>query len=535
MEELLRQGLSMLRGMWRYRWPAVLTAWVAAIIGVVVVFKIPDQYEATARIYVDTQSILKPLMAGLTVQPNVEQQVAMLSRTLISRPNVEKLIRMADMDLKASSKAEQEALIDRLTREIQVRNTGRDNLYSLVFRDSDQEKAKRVIQSLVSIFVESSLGASRKDTDSAKTFLNEQIKQYEAKLEEAEARVKEFRLRNLDMQAGDGKDTAGRMAEVSKQLEQAKLELREAENARDAAKAQLAAERGGSQTANAGLPNLLPEAAVNISVATPEIDARIDAQRRNLDALLQRYTDQHPDVLATRRLIADLEQQKSREVAELRKVAQAKAISQAATATPNSGNSNLAVQELGRLLASAEVQVAALRARVAEYSARYAAVRASLKTAPQIEAEAAQLNRDYAIIKKNYEDLVARKQSAVMSGELDVASGVADFRLIDPPRVTPRPVSPNRLALLPLALVVSIVAGFVVALVASQLRPVFNDANELRTKTGLPLLGVVSMSLSDVERRAERRGLIQFYGASTGLVGVFVVGLVAMAFMARSV
>ena len=80
------------------------------VVGVVVVFKIPDQYEASARIYVDTQSILKPLMAGLTVQPNVEQQISMLSRTLISRPNVEKLIRMADMDLKAASKLEQEAL-----------------------------------------------------------------------------------------------------------------------------------------------------------------------------------------------------------------------------------------------------------------------------------------------------------------------------------------------------------------------------------------------------------------------------------------
>ena len=84
--------------MWKYRWPALVVSWVVTAIGVVVVMKIPDQYEASARIYVDTQSILKPLMAGLTVQPNVEQQVSMLSRTLISRPNVEKLIRMADMD-----------------------------------------------------------------------------------------------------------------------------------------------------------------------------------------------------------------------------------------------------------------------------------------------------------------------------------------------------------------------------------------------------------------------------------------------------
>ncbi len=527
MEELVRQGMSILRGMWKYRWPAVLTAWVAAIVGVVVVFKIPDQYEASARIYVDTQSILKPLMAGMTVQPNVEQQVSMLSRTLISRPNVEKLIRMADMDLKTSSKVEQEALIERLTKEIQVRNTGRDNLYSLAFKDSDQEKAKRVIQSLVSIFVESSLGASRKDTDSAKTFLNEQIKQYEAKLEEAEARMKEFRLRNLDMQSSDGKDAATRVGELARQLEQARLELREAENARDAARQQLTADKGGQGSA---APNLLQDAPSSAAPATPEIDGRIDVQKRNLDALLQRYTDQHPDVVTTQRLIKDLEDQRRKEVAELRKIAAASP----PAGTSTYANTNLAAQELNRLLATTEVQVAALRARVGEYTARYNAARASLKTAPQIEAEAAQLNRDYAIVKKNYEDLVARRQSAVMSGELDVASGVADFRLIDPPRVTPKPVSPNRLALLPLALVASIVIGIAVAFLASQLRPVFSDAHDLRAKTGLPLLGVVSMSLSDAERRAERRGMIQFYGASAGLVGLFVVGLVAMAFMARN-
>ena len=345
MEELIRQAQSILRGMWRFRWPALLTAWVAAIVGVVVVFKIPDQYEASARIYVDTQSILKPLMAGLTVQPNVEQQVSMLSRTLISRPNVEKLIRMADMDLRAGSKTEQEALIERLTKEIQIRNTGRDNLYSLVFKDSDQDKAKRVIQSLVSIFVESSLGASRKDTDSAKTFLNEQIKQYEAKLEEAEARVKEFRLRNLDLQSADGKDSATRVAEMARQLEQAKLELREAENARDSAKTQLAAEKG--QGASLATQSLLQES--SISVATPEIDARIDGLKRNLDALLQRYTEQHPDIVASRRLLKDLEEQKRKEVQELRKAAMATAV-----ATPQSQNASLAAQELGRLLAASE-------------------------------------------------------------------------------------------------------------------------------------------------------------------------------------
>ena len=116
MDELIKQLLSFARGMWRFRWPGVLVAWLVALVGVAAVFRIPDQYEASARIYVDTQSILKPLMAGLTVQPNISQQINMLSRTLLSRPNLERLVRMADLDLGAKSPKDQEALIAQLGR-----------------------------------------------------------------------------------------------------------------------------------------------------------------------------------------------------------------------------------------------------------------------------------------------------------------------------------------------------------------------------------------------------------------------------------
>jgi hypothetical protein len=177
------------------------------------------------------------------------------------------------------------------------------------------------------------------------------------------------------------------------------------------------------------------------------------------------------------------------------------------------------------------VQVATLRTRAGEYGGRLAAARESLKTAPQLEAEAAQLNRDYGINRKNYEDLVARRQSAAMSGELEAAAGMADFRLIDPPRVSPKPVSPNRIALLPLALAAGLAAGLALAFALSQLRPVFFDPSELRTRTGLPLLGVVSMRVDDQFRRKERGSLIRFASASLGLVGLFAVGLAVTAAM----
>jgi polysaccharide chain length determinant protein (PEP-CTERM system associated) len=512
MEELLNQVLAAAKGMWKYRWPGVGVAWLVGIVAAVGAMRMPDWYEASARIFVDTQSILKPLMSGIAVQPNIEQQVTMLSRTLISRPNVEKLVRMADLDLTDASPKRREQQVEELIRDLRIQSVGRDNLYTLSYRANDPEQAKRVVQSLVSIFVESSLGASRKDTDAAKVFIDEQIKAYEAKLEAAEARLKDFRVRNVELQASDGRDAATRLADLAAQLDAARVQLREAEQGREAAKAALDGEK--AQGTNIATQSLLQESAV--SVATPEVDARLEAQKRNLDTLLQRFTDQHPEVLAARRLVRDLEEQKKKESAELRK-----AVLAAAAAAGPVPNSSLAAQEMSRMLAAADIQVATLRARVAEYAMRVERARERLKDAPRIEAEASQLNRDYAIQKKAYEDLVSRRESATLSGNLENVAGLADFRLIDPPRVSPRPVAPNRSALLLAALAAALVAGAAVALAASQLRPVFHRSAELYERFGLPLLGVVSLVQTAADRRHERWDLLRFSAATAGLLVTF--------------
>ncbi len=522
MEELLAQLSTIARSMWRFRWLSVGVAWLVGIAGAVAAFAIPDQYEASSRVFVNTDSILKPLMSGLAVQPNVDQQVAMLSRTLISRPNVEKLVRMADLDLKAQSKPQQDALVTDLMGSLQIKSVGRDNLYTLAYRDSDSAKAQKVIQSFVSIFIESSLGSARKDTDSAKVFINEQIKAYEGKLLEAEARLKDFRIRNIEMQSKDGMDSVSRLGQLSEQLEQAKLELREAEQALQASRQQIENEKS-QNAAPASLESPVDDPMLGI--ATPEIDSRIDAQKRNLDMLLQRYTEQHPDVVSTRKLIRELEDQKKKELVELRKAAAANP-----SALPSGGN--VIYQELNKMLANSELQVAALKARVAEYNSRYRQARELLKVAPQIEAEATQLNRDYGIHKKNYEDLVNRRETAEMSGDLDSATGGVDFRLIDPPRVSDKPVSPNRLILVLMAMVAAIASGFVVAFGASQLRPVFHSASELRAKFEFPLLGMVSMVASDADHKRSRVDRFKFILSSGGLVGVFLVGLIGMSLIA---
>ena len=519
MDEIIRQATTILRGMWKHRWLGLVVAWVVGALSVVVVLRIPDKYEASARIYVDTQSILKPLMSGLAIEPNLDQQIMILSRTLISRPNVEKLVRMADLDLNIKSKQAQEALVDQLMASLTIKSTSRDNLYTLAYSDAQPERAKKVVQSLVSIFVESSLGDKRKDTDSAIKFIDDQILVYQKKLEEAENRLKEFKLKNIALQTTDGKDYFGRIGEISAVLASSKLELREAENARDALKRQLLGEE----------PVLLDDTPeTTLGIALPEIDGRIDVLKRNLDGLLQRYTEKHPDVLGTRRMIKELEDQKLEEIAARKKVAP--------TNPASLVNNNPVYQQLKVSLAENEATVASLSVRVAEYQARYDQLKDSVKMIPQIEAELTQLNRDYDINKKNYESLVARRESATMSGEMDSSAAGVDFRLIDPPRVAPQPVSPNRLLLLPLTLVLAIAAGLAVPFAASQIRPVLFDARALRELTGLPLLGTVSRKMEDSLKHKEKKAMRRFIAAAGSLFAAYGAGIALLVFLSfRSV
>ena len=181
MEELTTQLLVYLKGIWKYRWVAVAAAWVIAVAGWIIVYKLPDDYQASARIYVDTQNVLKPLLQGMTVSPDTQQQISIMSRTLISRPNVERVIRMVDLDIKAKDTKDQEGLVKELMDKIKLGTAGRDNLFTISYNNQNPALAKDIVQSLLTLFVEGGLG-NNKDSSSAIRFIDEQIKSYEEKL-----------------------------------------------------------------------------------------------------------------------------------------------------------------------------------------------------------------------------------------------------------------------------------------------------------------------------------------------------------------
>jgi polysaccharide chain length determinant protein (PEP-CTERM system associated) len=504
MEDLISQLLSSVKGIWKYRWYALAVMWMVGIAGWAKVLSMPDDYQSTARVFVDTQSILKPLLSGMTSVPNVEQQVSIMSRTLLSRPNVERVMRMVDLDLRATTPREHEFQVEQLMSKIKISGTSTYDIYSISYNNKNPKLVRDVVQSLLTIFVEGSFKGKKGDSQKAVQFIDDQIKSYEDRLIAAENMVKEFKLRNSSLLPRQGVDYGAQLAIAADALNAAKLELLEAEQARNAIKAQV--------SGDGPVLNIEQRPA---AIDNPELDARIAVISKNLDNLRMQYTEAHPDIISARRLIAQLE---ARKVEESR-----------ADTDPGKHYSPM-LQQLKVALTEADAKIAAIRVRVHEYSARHDRLLAQSNAVPEVESQLAQLNRDYMINKDNYEKLIGRREAAKLSGDLSSTTEMMTFKIIDPPSMPVAPIGPNRPLLHTLVLLAALLSGPAAAWFVSQARPTFVSPSALREITGLTVLGTVQMNWTAAETIKRRRAqyvlgisfgaLLCLYGAmlAAGLV-----------------
>ena len=462
MRELLVEIIMWIRAAWRYRWYSMLAAWLICIVGWSAVMMMPDVYESEARVYVDTESILRPLLRGLTIETDVRQRLGLMTKTLTSRPTLEKVARETDLDITVTSSKDKESLINRLEKDLQVKGGGRGNLYTISYEHQDPQVAKKVVQALLTIFVEDTLGNTRQDTESAQRFLDKQIQSYESKLIEAENKLTEFKRVNVGALPGQGGGVFNRLEQSKAAYETAKLQLNEALQKRNELKKQYA-----SAQASIAAGTVKPVTAV---------DTRVLALQKKLDQLLLRFTEEHPDVKEIKQTIANLE-------------------SQATDTTQSTNSSSLTkstlLEQLKLSLGQAEAELAGIRVRVTEYSKRVVILKSLVNTLPQIETELKRLTRDHIINKKNYDALVSRRESARMAESAEAAGDNVKFRIIDPPRLPIAPASPNRPLLSILVLFSALGIGAAIAVLLSQIFPVVLDAKGLRRLTGYPVFGAV--------------------------------------------
>ncbi len=501
MQQLLAQIYGYLLGIWRFRWLALFVAWGIALAGWGFIAQMPDKYRASARIHVDTNSVLRPLLQGLAIQPNTDQRVELMSKTMLSRPNLEKLMRMADLDIKVTTDAQKEELINSLAKTIELAgDRNNPSLYSVSYVHGDPAVAKRVVQSMITVFVEGALGGSRQDSSGAQSFLDQQIADYEKRLTESEGRLAEFKQRYAGILPGESGGFFARLATAREELKQAQLQLREMENRRAEVQRQLQNPDDPMFATDWSAGEFSP------------LDMRIQALMGKLDELLTKYTEMHPEVVQIRKMIAELEAEKQAQ--------QDAAMAAGPQQAPGLAD-NPVYQQMRSLLSEADASVAEFRVRVEEHEKRVKDLEEKVNSIPVIEAELTQLNRDYEVIRGQHATLLERRESARISEDVEQSAGDVVFRVIDPPFVPKAPDEPNKLLLNSGVLVIAIGGALAMGLLMSLLQPVVVDRRSLGELVGLPVLGVVTQIRSAAQQRRAFINRLMLAVAAMALLVVF--------------
>jgi len=513
MQELFNDLIDYLKGIWIKRRYIIISTWLICPVGWFMVAQLDDVYESKARVYADTQSILAPLLKGLTVETNPDTQIRLMIKTLLSRPNLERITRMTDLDIRANNPKQYEGIIDGLKKNIIIKKTGgrRENLFTITYEDKDPEMARNVVQSALTVFIENTLGENRVDADSAQKFLKSQISEYESRLARSESRLTEFKQKYSNMLPDQYGGYYNKLNITKEQLHIIELSLLEATTQLTSAKKQL---KSVPSSAN----NVQNKIQTSSSIKT-SYDDRITELELTLDALQLRYTDKYPDVAEAKRRLEYLETQRTKEINNYLN-----------SALETDGNSmitsqNPVIQQLQIQVNQYENQVASITVRADDYRKQVKELENKIHVLPEIEAELVALNRGYGITKNKYEQLLNRQETARLAQQADETTNKIQFKVIDPPRASTEPSGPKRILFFILVTLIGLGTGVGLSLVMSQLNPVAISTMQLNKATGVPIFGVISANKNLKLQKRHTQKTIIFIASNLLLLAILLMFL----------
>jgi polysaccharide chain length determinant protein (PEP-CTERM system associated) len=480
--------LYFVKGIIRYKWYITLSAVVISIAGWLYVYKMPDIYESKARVHVNTRTMLRPLLRGLTVQADVRGLVAIMQKLMFTQQNMIKVAELAGMDVDLSSEASVLGMVNQLKGAVKIEG-GRDEIFSISYESSNPVNAKNVVQAVLTVFSEQTQQSTLTDAESAARFIDKQIQEYEQRLRVAEQAKETFKRENIGLLPGqDGNGQFQIIQDLRSKVEQAQMQLSELNSRKRILNQQLheALESGEEW----GLTNIVE----NVS----EEDGRIAALEQRRTELLLKYTENHPDVVSIDYLIKELQERKA-----------AKAALQ--TDEPMfSAMSNPYVQTIKMALNNIETEVATLNARIYNYNQKLQQEDKQFNERLSIETQMENLNRDYDTVKKHYLSLIDSREQARMSSNVDTQVSALKFKIIDPATFPQEPSAPNRILFYSVILVGGFVVGIGIALLVVIVRPLVVDAKQLRELTGLPILGVVSQIENERQQKRNTKRMLHY-------------------------
>lgn len=502
MHELLTRFLEEVRGSWRFRWRGLLVAWVIAVAGFALVYWLPNEYTSKAQVHVDTQSLLRPLLHGLAVEPNINTQVELMTETLLSNENLEKIAQTTGMVSPSQSPVQRQLVLRRLKGDIGLAAEGND-LYTIGYTNPSPKRAEDVVRVVLNILMETTLGSTQQDSRAARRFLQTQVAHYGERLQADEARLAKFRRNHLELiPSQGGSDYFQRMNKAEQKLSNLREDLYTIQAQRRGLVSEIDAMSNGQ--VKTALPNAQVQA----------LDKEIEDARKQLNDLLLTYTSRYPGVIDLRQNIKRL------------KAERAKAAKKGTSQRPGDLSANPVYQKLEITLNQTDVAIDTLKFKITQQERSVADLKAKAGQMTTVEAKLADLTRNYTVTQKQYQALLSRLDSAQLSGDMQHSGAQVKFQVINPPQLPLYPSRPNRVLLLAVVLVASLLGGCGFAFFLHQVKPVFINRSLLASITGRPVLGSVSMVMSKPQLRKARRRAFEFACAVVLLVAVLGVGMV---------
>lgn len=441
-----------------HRWFALCVAAAICLVGWIGIGFVPNRYESEARIFVQLQTLL-PDNIGMSIAAR-QKAVDRVKRTLTSTVNIERVIRSTDLVNILPNDADVTAEAEALRKKISVVEQ-HENLFQITatigyrqFNDVQNARlARLVVQKMIDIFVEDNLSGDRKETSESIAFLDKQIEDARAKMDEAEAARSEFDRAAYGGLPGSGSPQQ-RLAEARQELNNLDFEILSAQSALAQGEGQGLAESG------AGGPTD-PATALKAQIA---------------EALSRGWTENHPDIIAMRRQLARLPYNRG---------------SNDAASRPRSRPSALAP-----LMAERRLRLSQLIQRKMDLQRQISLSSAQIEARPDVSAEQDRLNRNFETVRDQYASLLTKRENLKLQDQVISSTDTVSFRVIDPPSSPREPALPSRPILFAMVGVFAAAAGIGAAFLYSLTVRSFPTAQRLVTATGLPVIGMIPEAAS---------------------------------------
>jgi polysaccharide chain length determinant protein (PEP-CTERM system associated) len=447
---LPRSAVRAIVGVWRRRWLAAAVAWGVAVAGWLAVMAIPDVYESRAQVYINTDTAIEQAISEVGSGANLDKSVRVIRQQILSRDNLERVIYDAGLDADIYGPVDLERRVKGLADAIEIRSE-EDQYFTITYGDTDPVVAQRVVSSLLDLFIEQNLGATISDVDGALGFLDAEIAEKRAALEEVDAAIAAFRRENASELAG-----TERVAR--------RLEAKEAELAR--ARDQIARYELQRSTLRRELS------------ATPRTNSggELERLRLQLAQLRSQFNENYPDIRQIEARIAELEG--------------------GVAGLPD----NADYVRLERSMASVNDEVAALQGQERRVRAEIEELELSAAQTPEVEASLQALMREKAQAEEVYDQLTDERAQAAFRGDITAMGGGIGYTKYEVPRVAAEPSWPPRGLMTIGVCLMALGAGAGLAFVLSLLDRTYTQVADIEESLGLPVLGAVSPSPTRASR-----------------------------------